>query len=231
VAQVWPPFTVAAGSKPVTASGPVGTFATTNLPDGTNQVTYDGSPLCLFTGDKAAGTASGQGVEGKWFVVTVSATPSIAPAAAAIRAYVAKVEQVRLPVNWLLLGADPILDGYRTHTITPQAAGDEMSQLEHRFASCLVSVQSLDPADSTLSKLDAPYANTYYLEDNYLSVLAADLPGNDFDNLPDTQNAQRLAIIEWRTQLQVAANVAVVRLPADLQQAGRGEIAPSPTGR
>ncbi len=76
VAQVWPPFTVAAGSKPVTASGLVGTFATTNLPDGTNQVTYNGSPLYLFTGDKAAGTASGQGVEGKWFVVTVSATPS-----------------------------------------------------------------------------------------------------------------------------------------------------------
>ena len=61
-------------------------------------------------------------------------------------------------------------------------------------------------------------------------MLAADLPGNDFDNLPDTQNAQRLAIIEWRTQLEVAARAAGVRLPADLQQAGRGEIAPSPTG-
>ena len=91
----------------MTASGLVGTFATTNRPDGTNQVTYNGSPLYLFTGDKAAGTASGQGVEGKWFVVTVSATPSTAPALASIRAYVAKVEQVRLPVNQLLLGADP----------------------------------------------------------------------------------------------------------------------------
>jgi hypothetical protein len=159
-----------------------------------------------------------------------SATPSTAPSAAAIRAYVAKVEHVRLPVNQLLLGADPILDNYRTHTITPQAAGDEMSQLEQRFATFVVSAQSLDPADSTVSNLNAPYAHTYYLEDNYLSVLAADLRGNDFDNLPDTQNAQRLAIIEWRTQLEVAVHAAGVRLPADLQQAGRGEIAPSPTG-
>ena len=131
-------------------------------------------------------------------------------------------------MNQLLLGADPILDGYRTHTITPQAAGDEMSQLEHRFASCVVSAQSLDPADSTLSKLNAPYADTYYLEDNYLSMLAADLPGNDFDNLPDTQNAQRLAIIEWRTQLQVAANVAGVRLPptSNRQVGGRSPLHP-----
>ncbi len=82
-AQVWPPFTVAAGSKPVTASALVGTFATTTRPDGTSQVTYNGSPLYLFTGDKAAGDASGQGVEGKWFVVTVSATPSSAAAPSA----------------------------------------------------------------------------------------------------------------------------------------------------
>jgi predicted lipoprotein with Yx(FWY)xxD motif len=77
-AQIWPPFTVAAGSKLVTASGLVGTFATTNRPDGTGQVTYNGSPLYLFIGDKAAGDASGQGVEGKWFVATVSAIPSSA---------------------------------------------------------------------------------------------------------------------------------------------------------
>jgi hypothetical protein len=41
---------------------------------------------------------------------------------------------------------------------------------------------------------------------------------------------QRLAIIEWRVQLQLAAAQAGYLLPADIQQAGRGEIAPSPTG-
>jgi hypothetical protein len=151
------------------------------------------------------------------------------PSAADVRAYVAQVEPVRLGVNQLLLGADPILDGLRAHTITPQAAGDQMSALEQRFATYLVAAEAIDPPNAVLKKLNAPYANTYYLQDNYLSVLAAALPNNSFDDLPDTQNAQRLAIIEWRTQLQVVANAVKVRLPADLQQAGRGEIAPSPT--
>jgi hypothetical protein len=158
------------------------------------------------------------------------ATASQAPSAADIRAYVAQVERVRLPVNRLLLGADPILDGYRAHSLTPQAAGDQMSALEQQFAAYVVAAESLDPQNPTLRTLNAHYANTYYLEDNYLSVLAADLPSGSFDGLPDTQNDQRLAIIEWRTRLQVVANAAGVRLPADLQQAGRGEIAPSPTG-
>jgi hypothetical protein len=152
------------------------------------------------------------------------------PSAAEIRAYVARVEPVRLGVNQLLLGADPILDGFRAHTITPQAAGDQMSALEQRFASYVVAAEAIDPANPVLWKLNAPYANTYYLQDNYLSVLAAALPNSSFDDLPDTQNAQRLAIIEWRTQLQVVAHAAKVTLPADLQEAGRGEIAPSPTG-
>jgi hypothetical protein len=152
------------------------------------------------------------------------------PSAAAVRAYVAQVEPVRLGVNRLLLGADPILDGFRTHAITPQAAGDQMSALERRFASYVVAAEAIDPQNAVLRKLNAPYANTYYLQDNYLSVLAAALPNNSFDDLPNTQNAQRLAIIEWRTQLQVVADAAKVRLPADLQRAGRGEIAPAPTG-
>jgi hypothetical protein len=152
------------------------------------------------------------------------------PSPADIRAYVARVERVRLPVNRLLLGADPILDGFRTQAITPQEAGAQMSALERHFATYVVAAESVDPENATLRKLNSPYANTYYLEDNYLSVLAADLPNSSFDGLPDTQNAQRLAIIEWRTQLQVVADAAGIRLPADLQQAGRGEIAPSPTG-
>jgi hypothetical protein len=60
--------------------------------------------------------------------------------------------------------------------------------------------------------------------------LASDLAEGNFGNLPDTQDQQRLAIIEWRTRLQLAATRAGFTLPADIQQAGRGEIAPSVTG-
>ena len=49
-------------------------------------------------------------------------------------------------------------------------------------------------------------------------------------DLPDTQAAQRATIIRWRTVLEVLAGEARLSLPPDLQQAGRGEIAPSPTG-
>jgi hypothetical protein len=45
-----------------------------------------------------------------------------------------------------------------------------------------------------------------------------------------TQAAQRAAIIRWRTDLTVLARAAGAALPADLQQAGRGEIAPVPNG-
>jgi hypothetical protein len=56
------------------------------------------------------------------------------------------------------------------------------------------------------------------------------LAESDLDSLPDTQSEQRAAIIQWRTDLTVLARAADAPLPADLQEAGRGEIAPSPDG-
>ena len=38
--------------------------------DGSSQVTYNGHPLYLFSGDEAAGDTNGQGVGGVWFAVT-----------------------------------------------------------------------------------------------------------------------------------------------------------------
>ena len=64
----------------------------------------------------------------------------------------------------------------------------------------------------------------------YLSALTAAIPEREFDDLPKTQDAQRAAVIAWRTRLEVVAAGLGVQLPADLQQAGRGEIAPSPFG-
>lgn len=166
-------------------------------------------------------------------VLTVGVVPSGASSTvpgSMLRSYVAQVESVRLPVNKLLNGADPILDAYQDKQISPQTASARMNALEMRFASYMVDVDAIDPPDAALRRVNAPYAHTFLLEDTYLSALASDLVDGDFDGLPDTQNAQRRAIIEWRTQLELLARSAGVRLPADLQQAGRGEIAPSPSG-
>ncbi len=65
---------------------------------------------------------------------------------------------------------------------------------------------------------------------SYLNALVNGMSEDDVDDLPDTQSDQRAAIIEWRVQLEVLAKKLGVRLPADLQQAGRGEIAPSVSG-
>jgi hypothetical protein len=147
-----------------------------------------------------------------------------------LTSYVAAVQRIRLPVNDLLEGADPILEAYHKHKITPLRASHRFAALEGKFADFALKMQQITPPDAALAAINAPYAHTYLLEDSYLATLASDLRDGDFDNLPNTQGAQRLAIIEWRIQLEVIAAQLHVSLPADLQQAGRGEIAPAVTG-
>ena len=142
--------------------------------------------------------------------------------------YVQRVEPIRLGVNRLLDEADPILEGYRAHRLSPKEAARRFDRLERRFAGYTERIAAIDPRNRALGRLHRPYAHTYVLEDAYLSALAAALPEGRFDHLPDTQAAQRAAIIEWRTRLTLLARRAGARLPADLQRAGRGEIAPSP---
>lgn len=150
------------------------------------------------------------------------------PSAAQLDSYVAAVEKVRLPVNDLLEGADPIFEDLHDKKITPQQASDRFDALERTFAGYLVKMQEITPANPVLAVINRPYANTYFYEDNYLATMASDLAEGDFDNLPNTQDQQRFAIIAWRTKLQVIADRLSVSLPADIQQAGRGEIAPAP---
>ena len=163
---------------------------------------------------------------------TTSATggTTVGVSAAELQSYVKQIEAVRLPVNDLLEGADPILDAYHEKKITPAVASGRMSALEQRFAQYTVDVNAIEPSNPVLAKLHTPYAHTYFYEDSYLSTLASDLDEGDFDNLPNTQNAQRLAIIEWRVRLEILARKLGVTLPPDMDQAGRGEIAPSPGG-
>lgn len=146
----------------------------------------------------------------------------------ALRSYVKSVEPIRVGVNRLLEGADPVLDAYRERRITPDKAVVAMAHLERQFATATVEINGLRPSDSTLRRVNAPYAHTYVLEDAYLSALVAVLRTGEFRDLPDTQSAQRAAIVAWRTELVVLSRQTGVRLPADIERAGRGEIAPSP---
>ncbi|HYM44872.1 MAG TPA: hypothetical protein VES65_01760 [Solirubrobacteraceae bacterium] len=149
---------------------------------------------------------------------------------AALVSYLQQVEPIRLAVNRLLEGADPILSAYRDSRISPWQASLRMGVLEQRFAAYTVDIAALEPATAQLRSLNAPYAHTYILEDAYLSALVTGLAERKLDGLPDTQAAQRAAIIQWRTGLALLARRAAVHLPGDLQAAGRGEIAPSPGG-
>jgi hypothetical protein len=143
----------------------------------------------------------------------------------------AQIEPIRLAVNRLLVGADPILGDFREHRIPRAGAGARMAGLERQFAAFTVDVTAIEPASPRLRTLHDAYAQTYVLEDAYLSALVSGLTTGDLSGLPRTESAQRATIIRWRTGLAVLARTAGSSLPSDLQQAGRGEIAPSPQGR
>ncbi len=168
---------------------------------------------------------------------TGSSSDAASAAAAAARrehgalvAYLQQVEPIRLAVNRLLEGADPILSAYRDGRGSPRQASLRMGALERRFAAYTVDIAAIQPATARLRSVNAPYAHTYILEDSYLSALTTGLAERNLDNLPNTQSAQRAAIIQWRTALTVLARRYSVQLPRDLQAAGRGEIAPSASG-
>jgi hypothetical protein len=145
----------------------------------------------------------------------------------AIDSYVHRVEPIRLAVNRLLETADPILRADHDGRATPAQAARRMGRLERRFAAYTVDIAGIRPALPSLRGLQAEYAHTYVLEDAYLSAPVAGLAERDLDHLPNTQAAQRAAIIDWRTGLVLLGRQAGAVLPADLEQAGRGEIAPA----
>jgi hypothetical protein len=105
-----------------------------------------------------------------------------------------------------------------------------MSALERRFAAYAVRIASVRDVPAPLRGAQREYAHTFVFEDAYLSTLVAVIPDRDFDELPDTQDRQRDAIISWRIAVEALAAREGTKLPADLQAAGRGEIAPSPDG-
>jgi predicted lipoprotein with Yx(FWY)xxD motif len=76
---IWHPLIAPSSGTP---SG-VGSLGTVKRPEGMVQVTYKGTPLYTFTGDKQAGETNGQGIKdvGIWSVVTTRSS-STAPGSA-----------------------------------------------------------------------------------------------------------------------------------------------------
>lgn len=69
----WPAFVVTAA--PTAGEGvDASMLGTITRDDGTMQATYNGWPLYHFSGDTAPGDINGQGMEGKWFLVSAAGT-------------------------------------------------------------------------------------------------------------------------------------------------------------
>ena len=73
---IWHPLIAPSSGTP---SG-VGSLGTVKRPEGTVQVTYKGTPLYTFTGDKQPGETNGQGIKdvGVWSAVTTSSSSAAA---------------------------------------------------------------------------------------------------------------------------------------------------------
>lgn len=71
--KTWPPLTVKSGAAP---KGAVASLGTVKRPNGSEQVTYKGTPLYTFAHDSTAGQVNGQGIKdvGTWSAVTTGAT-------------------------------------------------------------------------------------------------------------------------------------------------------------
>jgi predicted lipoprotein with Yx(FWY)xxD motif len=81
-AAAWPPLR--ASGKPTVAGGANASMvATTPRSDGKPQVTYNGHPVYLFSGDKSPGDTNGEGVTafgGSWFALSAAGNQVSAPA-------------------------------------------------------------------------------------------------------------------------------------------------------
>jgi predicted lipoprotein with Yx(FWY)xxD motif len=70
-ASTWPAF-VSNGQPSIGGSADDGKIGTNSA----QQITYDGHPLYLYSGDSKAGQANGQGIGGIWFAVTPDGNPA-----------------------------------------------------------------------------------------------------------------------------------------------------------
>src|SRR5690349_17039739 len=70
----WPPL-IARGAATAGTGAKASLVSTSTRSDGQKQVTYNGHPVYLFTGDQKAGDTNGQGINafgGSWFALTAA---------------------------------------------------------------------------------------------------------------------------------------------------------------
>lgn len=79
-AALWPPVVGIPSAGTGVSAAKLGAISRT---DGSTQLTYDGHPLYTYSGDTKAGAATGNGLEGVWHAMTLSAVPSGASSASA----------------------------------------------------------------------------------------------------------------------------------------------------
>jgi predicted lipoprotein with Yx(FWY)xxD motif len=74
-AETWPALTT---SNDASSGGKASAsmLGTTTRDDGSTQVTYNGHPLYLYSGDTAPGDANGQDIGDVWYAVTAQGTPA-----------------------------------------------------------------------------------------------------------------------------------------------------------
>src|ERR1035438_9397770 len=77
----------------------------------------------------------------------------------ALLGYLREIEPLRLAVNRLLNGADPILADYARGRLSTLAASRRMGALEARFAAYTVDIAAIEPATPGLRGLHALYAH------------------------------------------------------------------------
>lgn len=81
--RFWPPLTVPSRTTRLkAASGVQGALGLIRRPNGSEQVTLRGKPLYRYSGDHAAGQATGEGIQsfgGTWHAVTAATTAAPAP--------------------------------------------------------------------------------------------------------------------------------------------------------
>lgn len=73
-ASTWPPLMTSGQSATAGGAAKASLLGSTANPAGGTVVTYAGRPLYTYVGDTSAGTATGQGSGGIWFVVSPSGT-------------------------------------------------------------------------------------------------------------------------------------------------------------
>ena len=72
--STWPALTVT-GSPNAGAGVQASMLGTTTRTDGSTQVTFDGHPLYVYSGDSGPGDVNGEGIGNVWYAVSPNGTP------------------------------------------------------------------------------------------------------------------------------------------------------------